>query len=214
MGVFRRSVVSDSLWPCGPHTPVSSANGISQARILEWVAISFSRGSSRPRDWACVSCGSSTGRWILYHWHHREASSQAQMAKAEDLFPCTGMYLIQLHLPVGETDTGMMSWGKIPQIFRIRSVLCYFASSVERFGRISVASFHIHSRKTNFSLYLIAMSLCFGVLGISVISFSWKKNHVWLLTSKLLKQNFPNSFHYDSNFIDLKDCRIIDLVLY
>ena len=33
---------------CSP--PGSSVHGISQARILEWVAISFSRGSSRPRD--------------------------------------------------------------------------------------------------------------------------------------------------------------------
>ena len=33
---------------CSP--PGSSAHGISQARILEWVAISFSRGSSRTRD--------------------------------------------------------------------------------------------------------------------------------------------------------------------
>ena len=29
----------------------SSLQGISQARILEWVALSFSRGSSWPRDW-------------------------------------------------------------------------------------------------------------------------------------------------------------------
>ena len=36
--------------------PGSSAHGIFQARILEWVAISFSRGSSRPRDWTQVSC--------------------------------------------------------------------------------------------------------------------------------------------------------------
>ena len=41
--------------------PVSSVQGISQARILWWLAISFSRGSSRPRDWNCISC-----RWILY----------------------------------------------------------------------------------------------------------------------------------------------------
>ena len=34
----------------------SSVHGISQARILEWIAISFSRGSSRPRDQAHVSC--------------------------------------------------------------------------------------------------------------------------------------------------------------
>jgi len=36
--------------------PGSSVHGISQARTLEWVAISFSRGSSHPRDWICVSC--------------------------------------------------------------------------------------------------------------------------------------------------------------
>ena len=35
---------------------VSLVRGISQARILEWVATSFSRGSSRTRDWTCVSC--------------------------------------------------------------------------------------------------------------------------------------------------------------
>ena len=38
---------------CSP--PVSSVHGILQARILEWVAISFSRGSSRPRDQTKVS---------------------------------------------------------------------------------------------------------------------------------------------------------------
>ena len=36
--------------------PGSSVHGILQARILEWVAISFSRGSSRPRDRTQVSC--------------------------------------------------------------------------------------------------------------------------------------------------------------
>ena len=35
--------------------PGSSIHGILKARILEWVAISFSRGSSRPRDRACIS---------------------------------------------------------------------------------------------------------------------------------------------------------------
>ena len=36
--------------------PGSSVHGISQARILEWVAISFSRGFSQRRDWTQVSC--------------------------------------------------------------------------------------------------------------------------------------------------------------
>ena len=47
------------IWLCNPIDccpPGSSVHGIFQARILEWVAISFSRGSSRPRDWTQVSC--------------------------------------------------------------------------------------------------------------------------------------------------------------
>ena len=39
---------------CSP--PGFSVHGISQERILEWVAISSSRGSLRPRDWTLVSC--------------------------------------------------------------------------------------------------------------------------------------------------------------
>ena len=45
-----------TLWdPMGCSLPGSSVHGILQARILEWVAISFSRGSSRPRDRTQVS---------------------------------------------------------------------------------------------------------------------------------------------------------------
>ena len=42
------------MTPCSP--PGSSVHGISQARILEWVAISFSRGFSQPRDQSYISC--------------------------------------------------------------------------------------------------------------------------------------------------------------
>ena len=44
-----------------------SVHGILQVRILEWVAISSSRGSSWPRDWTQASCVSCMGRQILYH---------------------------------------------------------------------------------------------------------------------------------------------------
>ena len=53
---------------CSP--PGSSVPRISQARILEWIAISSSRGSSWPRDWTHASC---IGRRILYHSATREA---------------------------------------------------------------------------------------------------------------------------------------------
>ena len=46
----------------------SSTHGVFQARILEWVAISFSKESSQPRDQTGVSCISCIGRWILYLW--------------------------------------------------------------------------------------------------------------------------------------------------
>ena len=47
---------------CRP--PGSSVYGISQAKILEWVAISFSRGTSQSRDWIHISC---TGSLPLSH---------------------------------------------------------------------------------------------------------------------------------------------------
>ena len=49
--------------------PGFSVCGTSQARILELVAISFSKGS-RPKDWTHISC---IGRWILDHWATWEA---------------------------------------------------------------------------------------------------------------------------------------------
>ena len=50
--------------------PGSSIYGIFLARILEWVAISFSRGSSWPRDWTPVSC---IGGRCFNLWATREA---------------------------------------------------------------------------------------------------------------------------------------------
>ena len=50
--------------------PNSSVHETSQARILKWVAISFSRGSSQPRDWTPVSYISCNDRQVLYHYHH------------------------------------------------------------------------------------------------------------------------------------------------
>ena len=50
--------------------PDSSVHGISQAKTLEWVAISYSGGSSWSRDQTHISCIS---RWVLYGWATREA---------------------------------------------------------------------------------------------------------------------------------------------
>ena len=48
---------------CSP--PGSSVHGVLQARILEWVAMSSSRGSSRPRDGTGVSYVSCINIWFF-----------------------------------------------------------------------------------------------------------------------------------------------------
>ena len=68
-------VVQLCLTLCDPmdySPPGSSVHGILQARILEWVAIPFSRGSSQPRDQTLVSC--IAGRFFTI-WATREAPS-------------------------------------------------------------------------------------------------------------------------------------------
>ena len=59
------SVMSNSVtqWAVTSQAPLSM--GFFQARILEWVAVSSSRGSSRSKDQTLISC---IGRHILYHW--------------------------------------------------------------------------------------------------------------------------------------------------
>ena len=68
---------------CSP--PGSSVHGISQARILEWVAISFSRQSSWPRNWIRVSC--IVGR-LLTDWATREALALVHLSALQIISMC------------------------------------------------------------------------------------------------------------------------------
>ena len=64
-----------TLWdPTDYSPPGSSIHGISQARILDWAAISYSTGSFQHRDQTPVSC---TRRWILCRWATREVHALA-----------------------------------------------------------------------------------------------------------------------------------------
>ena len=69
--------------------PGFSVHRVSQAKILEWVAISFSRGSCQPRDRTCVSC---IGRQILYHWASREAPKSTPRHFRTQVFCFTWCY--------------------------------------------------------------------------------------------------------------------------
>ena len=80
------------------NSPGSSVHGIFQARILEWVAISYSRGSSWPRNWTHISC---TGRQILYHWDTWEASHASMEINK---------YISSYHLKKKKKDFYHWSW--------------------------------------------------------------------------------------------------------
>ena len=56
------------MWPHRWQPTRLSVPEILQARILEWIAMPSSRGSSWPRDWTHI------GRWVLYHLHNLACS--------------------------------------------------------------------------------------------------------------------------------------------
>ena len=66
--------------PCSPQG--SSAREIFQTRRLEWVAISYSRRSSRSRDRTHISCVSCTGRWTLTLCHLGSSQLPFQLLSA------------------------------------------------------------------------------------------------------------------------------------
>ena len=75
------STLCDAM-DCSPQGP--SVCGMSQARILAWTAVSFSRGSSRPRDGTHVSCVSCMDRRILYGRATRETFDGIKRWKPEN----------------------------------------------------------------------------------------------------------------------------------
>ena len=63
-------------------------HGMLQARILEWVAIFHSRGSSRLRDRTCISCAFCTGRQKdMFHDPHRNAERASLVAQTVKNLP-------------------------------------------------------------------------------------------------------------------------------
>ena len=109
---------------CSP--PDSYVHGLFQAKILEWVAISFSRGSSQPRDWTHVSCVSCIGRKIL---------SLVQTGKP--LTNGEGIQNFIMHLcALYSFNTIVLLWHRLWEIFlkiksfKIWNILCFKSSLV------------------------------------------------------------------------------------
>ena len=101
---WSRSVVSDcNLVDCSP--PGSSVHGILQVRVLEWVAISFSRGSSGPRDRTQVTdiagrgfnlWATRTDPWHTGDWHKNTIN--ALVGKCQHFIIKSMMNLLKINL--------------------------------------------------------------------------------------------------------------------
>ena len=86
--VLSCSVVPNSLRPMDCRLPGSSFHGIFQARILDWVAVSSSRGSFWPRDWIHVSCGyliSILGNSLSFAFNSQMSKQQVTQVKLPSL---------------------------------------------------------------------------------------------------------------------------------
>ena len=84
--VLHYSRLSVTLWTVAHQAPLSM--GFFQARTLDWVAISSSRGSSQPRYWTHISW---IGRHILYH---RATLYKLQVYKSQFLMVILYLYLL------------------------------------------------------------------------------------------------------------------------
>ena len=100
-----------TLWTVACQAP-SSVLGISQARILEWVAISFSRGSSWPRDQTCISC--TAGGFFIIESPGKPTSTIFIGKRKKPL--CKWTHAVQIHV----------FWGSLA-IYKERKIKKYFA---------------------------------------------------------------------------------------
>ena len=111
--------------------PACSVRGIFLARILAWVAISYSRGSFWPRDWNSVSCTSCIGRqffttvppgkpsvsprvcshsYPLSRWHYLTfSSSAAPFSFCPQYFPASGSFPMSWLFTSGGQTTGALA---------------------------------------------------------------------------------------------------------
>ena len=126
-------------------SPGSSVHGILQARILEWIDISSSRGSSWLRDWTWGSCVSCIGRQILYNLES----------------PLSILYIVST-VYMSQSQSPNSSRSRPPFPFGIR-ILCHFIffyfNFVLEYGWLTMLwQFQVNSKGTQPRLHVSILS--------------------------------------------------------
>ena len=141
----------------------SSLRGISQAGILEWAAISFSRGSFRPKDRTHTSC---IGKLILYHWTTRETFIKI----------CRNKFLLILLIHTDETENSPCLFCKsyTSEVFEFYMWRCHFPPILLKavWGLLCVTAFRFV--RTTLSSSRSPLALC-----VSSLQMAW-----WLFSPK------------------------------
>ena len=112
-------------WTIAHQTP--AVYGISQARVLELVAVSYSTGYSWPRDWTCVSC---IDRQIVYHYLP-SGKPQSTLRLSEICLKSHWLFFFFFALTFGKVSlvNCVWSWGASPSLLgsthHCLSFLCF-----------------------------------------------------------------------------------------
>ena len=144
--------------------PGSSVHGILQSRILEWVAMPYSKAFYQPRDQTCISCVSCIGRQVLYHQHHLGSPH-----------PSPIVTLSYNHSPFANPQTLTVIRYHQLQIVPVFLLMSFFCPRIQ--SRILHYIWWIHFQTRSLSIKIAMFSLLlFGIkFGLSSISNSTGK---------------------------------------
>ena len=142
-------------------SPGFSVHGIFQAGILEWIAISSSRGSFQPRDWTRGSCSSCTGRWILYHrvtWEALSIWPVGKINRSTIVFILWSRWVLQLpHFSVKLLETEAVCSTALPTVWCDVSVDYSLVGFIVFLLLLSYCPDHLNLKK-NLSMSFIFIS--------------------------------------------------------
>ena len=177
-------------------TPLSMA--ISQARIVEWVAVSLSRGSSQPRDWTHVSCTA------LYHRAIRE-----DQLPNKSLFSATSILIIvwQLCTIVYEYGMQVLIFGSCLNI--LVQFKCYFLTMIPsiHWDRVLIFTLDLGIWQRNYYTHFLS-PLCAAFYSYFYIAKMLLLRKLFILPINLISPTFSCTFSV-LHLINLKFSQLI-----